>query len=196
MFRVFFLFPWFFFTVLSWAHPHIFVDARPDLVFDSNGLKGVKQHWVFDEMYSAAMISSIDQDKNGKIVADELDSMYKYVIQPVERFSFFNHLVLGESFLKFSSAVQFKATIVNGQLVCDFLLPVVIPAGSDYSMLLLVMADPANYTQMSTQLEQSQVLAPSGIEVEFFTDGVSDMTLFKGLPSTTQGVFFRFRRSP
>lgn len=196
MTRVFYLYLLLFSVVLSFAHPHIFVDARPDLVFDSNGLKGVQQHWVFDEMYSAAMISSLDQDKSGKIEADEIDSMYKYVIQPVERFSYFNHLVLGESFVKFSQASHLSVKIVNRRLVCDFMLPVIIPAGNDYSMLLLVMADPANYTQMTTFLEQSQVLAPSGIEVEFFTDAVSDMTLFKGLPSSTQGVFFRFRRSP
>jgi ABC-type uncharacterized transport system substrate-binding protein len=45
------------------AHPHVYVDARVDVVFDDKGLAGFKVTWVFDEMFSNMI--AYDFDTNG-----------------------------------------------------------------------------------------------------------------------------------
>lgn len=182
-------------TMLN-AHPHIFVESRVDLVFDAKGFASVRNHWTFDELYSKAMLEGADKDKNGKLSPVEVDWVWEQVLQPMRKFDYFNYLVLGTGFVATPSLTEFSATIEKGRLACVFSLPFRVPAGPEYSMLLLVLADPANYTQMTVHLDKSEVKSPAGLEVDYFVDGVADMTLFKGLPATTQGVFFRFRRTP
>ena len=45
---------------MAGAHPHVFADVTPIAVFDRSGFVGLKNHWVFDEMYSAAILASAD----------------------------------------------------------------------------------------------------------------------------------------
>lgn len=177
-----------------WAHPHIFVDSRLSLDFDASGLRGVRNHWTFDLLYSQAILAGLDADHNGKLSPAEQQRTQKEVIEPMKRFNYFNHVVLGSAFLEAPKLLSFEASIDKGRLNCSFVLPYRAPAGADYSMLLVVLADPANYTQMTAMLDSTRIEAPRSLEVEWFVDQVGDMTLFKGLPMATQGVFLRFRQ--
>jgi ABC-type nickel/cobalt efflux system permease component RcnA len=38
------------------SHPHIFINCRLTIVFDENGLAGFELSWVFDRMFSAAVV--------------------------------------------------------------------------------------------------------------------------------------------
>ena len=50
-------------TSLAEAHPHIFVDARSEIVFDPEGrISAVRQIWQFDEAFTAYAIQGLDAD--------------------------------------------------------------------------------------------------------------------------------------
>ena len=47
-------------TSFVFAHPHVFIDATVKAVFDDAGFSAIRNHWVYDELYSSAMMSSGD----------------------------------------------------------------------------------------------------------------------------------------
>ena len=46
-------------AVSAMAHPHVFADVSVVAEFDQGGFSGIKNHWVYDELYSAAMAASM-----------------------------------------------------------------------------------------------------------------------------------------
>ena len=61
------------------AHPHVYVDARVDVVFDDKGLAGFKVIWVFDEMFSNMIAYDFDTNGNGRFDAGEVEGVRKGV---------------------------------------------------------------------------------------------------------------------
>ena len=60
------------------AHPHVFVDAGFDLIFDDAGrLAAIRTAWVYDEFFSLLVIEDggHDADRDGAISAAELDGL-------------------------------------------------------------------------------------------------------------------------
>lgn len=60
------------------AHPHVFVDAGFDLIFDDAGrLAAIRTAWVYDEFFSLLVIEDggHDADRDGEISAAELDGL-------------------------------------------------------------------------------------------------------------------------
>jgi ABC-type uncharacterized transport system substrate-binding protein len=55
-------------TTFVAAHPHIFMDAEANLVFNEKGFESVQNRWVFDELYSKAMLETADKNKDGKLI--------------------------------------------------------------------------------------------------------------------------------
>ena len=62
------------------AHPHVFIRNTLTFVFDENGLKGIEQRWVFDEMFSAGIIFDYDTDANGSF--DPVETSITQVSHP------------------------------------------------------------------------------------------------------------------
>ena len=40
-------------TSFVFAHPHVFIDATVKAVFDDAGFSAIRNHWVYDELYSS-----------------------------------------------------------------------------------------------------------------------------------------------
>ena len=60
-------------TPAAEAHPHVFVDARAELVFDATGqVTAVRHIWQFDQAFSEYAIQGLDANDDGKLSDDEL----------------------------------------------------------------------------------------------------------------------------
>jgi len=58
------------------AHPHMWIDAEAELVFDAAGrLAAVRQTWRFDEMFSAYGLQGLPRRADGSYAPDRLQSM-------------------------------------------------------------------------------------------------------------------------
>ena len=187
---IFFLF----FAVSANAHPHVFADVGVVAEFDQGGFIGIRNHWVYDEMYSAAMASSVGYSGAGDFTAEQNKRLEAAIMGPIEGKNFFNYVQVEASFLKAEGVKGFKAAMKNGKLVLDFVVKFSVPVASDYVMLVIVVSDPTNYIQMTTDMENADVSAPKGLEVEFFADGLEGLTLFRGFRSEIQGLYLRFKR--
>ena len=60
------------------AHPHVFVDTRLDVVFDTAGrAEGVRISWTYDDLFSLVIIMDheMDADFDGVLTAQELETL-------------------------------------------------------------------------------------------------------------------------
>jgi ABC-type uncharacterized transport system substrate-binding protein len=181
-------------TTFVAAHPHIFMDAEANLVFNEKGFESVQNRWVFDELYSKAMLETADKNKDGKFNSEETNELQKIIFPPILKYSYFNYLALGSKFVTPSQISKFTASFEQGKLVLFFLTVFEIPAGKDYAMILVVVNDPTNYIQITVDMNKSAVKAPKNLEVEYFVDGLKGMTLFNGFSSQVEGLYIRFRK--
>lgn len=62
---------------LAPAHPHVFIDAGMNLIFDAEGrLSAVRVFWAYDEFYSMLLVedAGLDPDHDGEIEQAALDA--------------------------------------------------------------------------------------------------------------------------
>lgn len=178
------------------AHPHVFIDAAIDLVFDEKGFVGVQNKWVFDLIYSQAMIAAGDKNQNGVFEADELPFYSEQVVEAAREFSRFNYIGDGSQFFPPHEVKDLKVSVnKEGKLVVEFLNSFDIFAiSSDYTMLVVAITDPTNYILITTNMEQTKIKAPDTIDVEYFVDSLSDLTQFKNFSSSVKGLYVRFKK--
>jgi ABC-type uncharacterized transport system substrate-binding protein len=176
------------------AHPHVFVDAKVQVLFDEKGLSGVQNHWVYDEIYSAATVASVDVNQDGKFSADEGENLKSLILNGIANSNYFNYVQSGSDFLRALSVQNFKASVKNGRLVLDFKVAFSAPVVDDYSMLVIVVADPSNYVKVTADMEKADVSAPESIDVEYFSDGLEGLSLFRAFLSDVEGLYLRFKK--
>ncbi|QUS55326.1 DUF1007 family protein [Pseudovibrio brasiliensis] len=72
------------------AHPHMFVQARAELVFDDDGyLTHIRHRWLFDDLYTAYAVQGLDANQNGFFEKDELAELAKINIQGLGEYGYF-----------------------------------------------------------------------------------------------------------
>jgi ABC-type uncharacterized transport system substrate-binding protein len=180
-------------AVSAMAHPHVFADVNVVAEFGPGGFTGIKNHWVYDELYSAAMAASMGYD--GKAFSKEANEKLKAaILGPLQESNYYNYIQIEADFLKAEGVKNFKATMKDGKLVLDFTVKFTVPVTADYTMLVIVVSDPTNYIQMTTDMENADVNAPDGLDIEFFADGLNGLTLFRAFRSDIQGLFLRFKK--
>jgi ABC-type uncharacterized transport system substrate-binding protein len=176
------------------AHPHVFVDAKIKVMFDNAGFSAVKNHWVYDEIYSSAMMSSGDADGDGKISESENKWFLETILGPLKEFNYYNYVQSGSIFLKAQGLSNFKASFKNNRLMLDFETKFSSPIGPDYTMLVIAVADPSNYIQVTADMENADVDGPESFDIEFFNDGLQGLTLFRAFRSDIEGLYLRFKK--
>lgn len=179
---------------MAFAHPHVFVDASVIVQFNENGLTGVKNRWVYDELYSTAMMSSVDADKDGVLSNAEIQQLQKNTIGQFADNNYYNYVVLGSSFLKAEKVSNFTAKYEKKRLVLEFEVGFTAGVKKDYTMLVVVVSDPSNYILMTTDMENADVDAPESLDVDFFNDDLKGLTLFRAFKSKIEGLYLRYKK--
>lgn len=183
----------FFFPALSIAHPHVFVDCTLTFVFDVNGFSGIKESWVFDEMFSSMILQDFDKDKNSLLNSQEIADIKKGAFLNLKNFNYFNHATInGENFpVKF--VTEFFAEVRENHLIYTFFIPCHIKANPHFKTIRLSVYDETYYTDI--------VLAPELPSIEggkdlFFvqcsTNPAPDLTFYYG-QIVPEAIFLKFK---
>lgn len=129
------------------AHPHVFVDASVTFVLDDSGLAEVRENWIFDDLFSRAVMSDLnltpaDLDTPGGQAAIR-DGAFAYL----KNYGWFTFIESGGKRVPVTEARDFRASLSDGRLVYDFTLPVGLPADRMNGFRLGVF-DPEYYTDI------------------------------------------------
>jgi ABC-type uncharacterized transport system substrate-binding protein len=156
------------------AHPHVFVTAKGEFVYGSNGaLKEIRYVWSFDEMFSSFAAQGLDANKDGKLSREELQPLAKENVDSLKDFAYFTVNAGGGKALEFGEPSDYWFDTDNKtELTLHFTLPVKnAPKGS----ITIEIYDPTYFAAFSLASGKPVSLraAPKGCKVEAKGAGTS-----------------------
>jgi ABC-type uncharacterized transport system substrate-binding protein len=110
------------------AHPHVFVDARAEIVFDAQGrMTDIRHVWEFDPAFSAFASQGLDKNGDGKLSAKELAPLAKTNVKSLKYYNFFTILSVGDRQIKLKFPDKYFLRSRGGRLTLYYELPLQTP---------------------------------------------------------------------
>ena len=145
------------------AHPHVWIDARSELVFDdSNRLDSINHVWRFDEAFSAFASQGLDENRDGILSRNELQELAEVNVTSLLEFEYFTFLFVGEDLVEFSEPKDYWLEYEDGFLTLFYSLPIEQPINMDGQVAELQVFDPAYFVAIEMEKEKSFVLVDQG----------------------------------
>ncbi|MCP4385435.1 MAG: DUF1007 family protein [Hyphomicrobiales bacterium] len=158
------------------AHPHVFVDARSEIVFDIEGrMSAVRNIWQFDEAFTAYAIQGLDTDEDGQLTDAELAPLAKINVDSLQEFDFFTFLTVDDESHGFTPPDEYWLEFYGGKLTLFFTLPLEAPVAVGAETTLEVF-DPEYFVAFAftEDVPISLVDAPAACEGIFIPPGELD----------------------
>lgn len=108
-------------TIPASVHPHVFAEARLDVVVNSDGtVKSLRHLWRFDDLFSSTVL--VEFDKNGDLQLDdaELQEVGATVHASLADFNYFQMVTLDGKDVAMKPPAQMMANFENNQLIMMF----------------------------------------------------------------------------
>ncbi|MCH9808359.1 MAG: DUF1007 family protein [Alphaproteobacteria bacterium] len=151
------------------AHPHVWVDVKSKVIYDSGRVTGFKNAWTFDEGYSTMAIEGLDKNGDGKYDREELAELAQVNIDGLKEFDYFTHPKLGTSALKIAAPKDYWLTHEKGILTLHFTLPLADPVLATAPDFSFQVYDPSFYIAFELNKAKPVTLAagaPTGCKVD------------------------------
>lgn len=129
----------------AWAHPHVWVKTRATLVYDNGALVGIKQSWVFDELYTAMAIQGLDKNGDGTYSREELAELANVNIEGIKEFDYFTDVRLGDKRIATSERDDYWLEHKDGVLTLHFTLNLESPVLADAQDFSFSIYDPTYF---------------------------------------------------
>jgi ABC-type uncharacterized transport system substrate-binding protein len=128
------------------AHPHVWIEARTDAVFDAEGrLEAVNVEWKFDEFYSTTAVEGLDKDGNGTYEPEELLPLARENLVSLREYRFFTQVKAGGKAVDYADVTEYGSFFKDGQLNLYFTLPMAKPVDPTTSQIEYSLYDPTFY---------------------------------------------------
>jgi ABC-type uncharacterized transport system substrate-binding protein len=106
---------------VAFAHPHIFAQARLEVVAGEDGtVSELRNVWRFDEMFSASVVMDFDKNSNAQLDPDELAEVGKTVLESLEEFSYYTTITEDGKTVKVGKPDAINVDFKDGQLLMFF----------------------------------------------------------------------------
>lgn len=111
------------------AHPHVWVTARAEVVFGTDGrVAGIRHNWTFDEAYSAFAVQGLDKNGDGRLTTEELQELADVNAESLHEFDFFTFARASGARQEFDKPRNPRLAFDKGFLTLTFYLPLKTPA--------------------------------------------------------------------
>ena len=108
-------------TAPARVHPHIFAEARLDVVIGADNKVTALQHvWRFDDLFSSTVLVEFDANKDLKLDEKELEEVGSTVHQSLSEFNYFQVVTQDGVDVKMVAPDRLIATLENNQLIILF----------------------------------------------------------------------------
>lgn len=115
-------------TVAAKAHPHVFVDAREEIVFDASGrMTAIRHVWQFDAAFTAFAVQGLDADGDGKLSDEELQPLAKVNVDSLKEYRYFTNLKVGSRHVPVDAPSEYWLDFHGGRLTLFYTLPIRSP---------------------------------------------------------------------
>lgn len=107
------------------AHPHIFIDAKVDVVFDEAGrIAGLRHNWTFDTAFSVWMVQGLDTDGDGSVSSAEMQELADENMVGLADYGFYTFAGDG---MDFTPVGDQRMVYENNRVTLDFSVEAVEP---------------------------------------------------------------------
>lgn len=115
-------------AVPALAHPHVWVEARTEVLFGKDGkVDAIRNAWVFDEMYSAFAVQGLEKD--GKLATPaQLSTLAKSNVDDLKEYDYFTYAKAAGQKVKFGAPTDYSLEErPDKRVVLHFTLPLAEP---------------------------------------------------------------------
>ncbi|EYD72084.1 hypothetical protein Lokhon_02156 [Limimaricola hongkongensis DSM 17492] len=130
------------------AHPHVFVDAGFELLFDAKGqLSAVRIDWAYDEFYSLMLIeeNGLDNDGDGTPEQAALDAYAGHDVDWAAGFPGDFDLEQGGEAVVLDGPVMHRARFEQGRVVTSHVRPLAAPLDMTDGAVIARAYDPSYF---------------------------------------------------
>lgn len=178
------------------AHPHVFIVQRLDVVFDDKGLTGFKVRWIFDEMFAGMIAEDFDKNRNGALESSEVEEVKQKAFSYIAEFDYFCFVKIDKKPFKVQYVKDFKATLKNGRLTYEFLVPCHVTATNAAKKITFATYDPTYYTAVFfAENEPVSLASAENYEVKVSIREDEETKIYFDMLSPW-ALFLEFRRKP
>lgn len=159
------------------AHPHVFVDARSQIVFDAEGrIVAVRQIWRFDDAFSAFASQGLDKDGDGTLSVEELQPLAKVNVDSLKDYDYFSFLRVAGKRTGFKIPKEYWLQSADGYLTLFFTLDLMQPMKPDATGVTLDVFDPGYFVDFQMVDKDPVVLekAPANCKAVLQRKGAPD----------------------
>jgi ABC-type uncharacterized transport system substrate-binding protein len=108
-------------TMPARVHPHVFAEARLDVVIGSDNKVQALQHvWRFDDLFSSTVLVEFDANKDLKLDEKELEEVGNTVHASLAEFNYFQMVTQDGKDVKMVAPDRLIATLQDNQLIILF----------------------------------------------------------------------------
>jgi ABC-type uncharacterized transport system substrate-binding protein len=169
--------------VRTLAHPHVFVDARAEILFDAQGrMTDIRHVWEFDPAFSAFASQGLDKNGDDKLSTKELAPLAKTNVTSLKYYGFFTHLSVAGRQLKLKFPDRYFLRSKGSRLTLYYQLPLAVPTRVGRKTTLEVF-DPEYFVAFTFAKTAPITLyhAPAGCHAEYHPPHPLDATIMAKL---------------
>ena len=131
------------------AHPHVWIDAFVEVVFDRGQITALRINWTFDPFFTGMAAADFDADGNAELDQAEAAELAANSAENLKDVGFFTHVWLDGDPLDIAETQDFKAWMEDGRL--SFAFTVAMPRAVDptETTLAISLYDPTYYIELN-----------------------------------------------
>ena len=149
------------------AHPHVWVTAKAEVVYDKGAIVAIENHWTFDEFYTAMAIQGLDTNNDGIYSREELAELAKVNMEGLKEFDYFTFAKLGTAKVDFNAPIEAWLEHKDSLLTLHFKLPLKAPVAAGGGGFTFANYDPSSFIAFEMAKGEAVSLkdAPAGCKV-------------------------------
>ena len=151
------------------AHPHIFVDAGIEVIFNAAGqAEAVRLTWTYDDLISMTLVSErgMDSDFDGALTAEETAALNGFDMNWQPGFQGDSYALLSDTPLTLSGPSDWTVGYAGGKLTSTHLRRFETPVDLAGQALVIQSYDPGYYTAYA--VAAAKVTGREGCTAEIF----------------------------
>lgn len=133
---------------LAEAHPHVFAEARLEVISDDQGnISELRNVWRFDEVFSSSVLMDFDKNKNLKLDPDEAATVGQTVKDSLADYGYYMNINADGKEVKVAPPETLNVLYKDGKLLMFFIVKPTEPLPAKGKIMLGVW-DPTFYTSI------------------------------------------------
>lgn len=107
-------------AVPSFAHPHVFADARLDVMVEDDRMAALRHLWRFDEVFTSTVLIEFDTNSDLKLDDSELQVVAETIHESLAEFDYFQFVTQNGTDVAMNAPEVLIADIQDDQLIILF----------------------------------------------------------------------------